>query len=801
MNYVRCPLALSASLLGIFLINQPSAQASSPKTPVKSLEDPLALTKERSPLPPPPILDDVAPQPQLKQARPPEEDDEDEDSDNEDDDDTVQITITATRTRRPVQTVPVAIEVIDRDRLEQESIQDIRDLVRYTPGISVRDSFRYGLQDFNIRGLEGNRVLLQADGIRLPNRFQFGFFQLGRDYLDLDSISRAEIVRGPASALYGSDALGGVVSFLTPTPGELLDILGEDEYRQISVGGDSVNQGGRANLQYAGRSGSVEYALNYTRRDSLGTRINNNSNLIDPQANTRNNILGQVVYTLNDHSQIRLLGELFDNRRDTTAAAENLALYGIETTQSFTEDVDTQRVRGILAYRYDDSDAEGWLQGAQVRFYVQDSQIEEHNRERRLLVNQRSGESTPVQRDTRNEFVDRVWGGDVQLQSNFTTGTANHQLTYGFDISSTRNERPRDRTQLNLVTGERTRIIPPDTFPTKDFPDTDTFRLGVYVQNEITFGDSGWSLIPGLRYDYYSLNPADDPIFAQTGSEAVDFSDDALSPSLAIGYQPNPNLFLYGRYSRGFRAPLYSEINSGFSNLTSGFFRYRTISNPDLEAETSNSFELGLRAGGDRFNVGLTGFYNSFDNFIESFAQVGIEPGPDNIPINVFQTQNVAEARTYGVEASAEYRFSPGSDGLSAFTRMAFTVGDNQTENVPLDTVPPFTALLGVRYQGDDDRWGLQTVTTYVGQARTDSPSPDFTFIVPDSYILVDVLGYVRFTPNLTLNVGVFNLFDEEYQIYSDVRQLNRNNSRDLQIVDRLTQPGRNISASLMWRF
>ena len=665
----------------------------------------------------------------------------------------------------------------------------------------MRDSFRYGLQDFNIRGLEGNRVLLQADGIRLPNRFQFGFFQLGRDYLDLDSVSRAEIVRGPASALYGSDALGGVVSFITPTPGELLDILGEDQYSQISLGGDSVNQGGRANLQYAGRSGNVEYSLNYTRRDSLGTRINNNSNLIDPQANTRNNILGQLVYNLNEHSHIRLLGELFDNRRDTTATAENLALYGIETTQSFTEDVDTQRVRGILAYRYDDPDAEGWLQGVQVRFYVQDSQIEEQTRERRLLVDQRTRESTPVQRDTRNEFIDRVWGGDVQLQSNFTTGTATHQLTYGFDISSTRNERPRDRTQLNLVTGERTRVIPPDTFPTKDFPDTDTFRLGLYVQNEITFGESGWSLIPGLRYDYYSLNPADDPIFAQSGSEAVDFSDDALSPSLAIGYQPSPNLFLYGRYSRGFRAPLYSEINSGFSNLSSGFFRYRTISNPDLEAETSNSFELGLRAGGDRFNLGLTGFYNSFDNFIESFASVGIERGPDNIPINVFQTQNVAEARTYGLEASGEYRFSPGSDGLSAFTRLAFTVGDNQTDNVPLETVPPFTALLGVRYQGDDDRWGLQTVATYVGRARTDSPSPDFTFIVPDSYILVDVLGYVRFTPNLTLNVGVFNLFDEEYQIYSDVRQLNRNESRDLQIFDRLTQPGRNISASFVWRF
>lgn len=65
-----------------------------------------------------------------------------------------------------------------------------------------------------------------------------------------------------------------------------------------------------------------------------------------------------------------------------------------------------------------------------------------------------------------------------------------------------------------------------------------------------------------------------------------------------------------------------------------------------------------------------------------------------------------------------EYQFSPGLDGLSAFARMAWTVGDNRTEDIPLETVPPITALLGLKYRGLDDRWGLQAVTTYVGRAR-----------------------------------------------------------------------------------
>ena len=127
MNTLKCPVLLTCSLLGIILVNGSNAQASHPKTLVKSLDrvDPVPLTKERSPLPPPPVLEDVPPQ--NKQARPPEEDEE------EDDDDVVEITITATRTRRPVQTTPLAIDVIDGNRIERESIQDIRDLVRYTP--------------------------------------------------------------------------------------------------------------------------------------------------------------------------------------------------------------------------------------------------------------------------------------------------------------------------------------------------------------------------------------------------------------------------------------------------------------------------------------------------------------------------------------------------------------------------------------------------------------------------------------------------------------------------------------------
>ncbi|MFN3287496.1 MAG: TonB-dependent receptor plug domain-containing protein, partial [Sphingomonadaceae bacterium] len=137
------------------------------------------------------------------------------------------ITVTAIRLPRAVIDVPATVTVIDAQRIEDELATDIKDLVRFEPGVSVRaqparftaalsSTGRDGNAGFTIRGLEGNRVLIQVDGIRLPDAFSFGAQSVGRgDYVDLDVLKSVEILRGPASALYGSDGLAGAVSFLT----------------------------------------------------------------------------------------------------------------------------------------------------------------------------------------------------------------------------------------------------------------------------------------------------------------------------------------------------------------------------------------------------------------------------------------------------------------------------------------------------------------------------------------------------------------------------------------------------------
>src|SRR5687767_13980010 len=147
------------------------------------------------------------------------------------------VTITATRTVTPLSEAPATVSVITAELIEKQLAHDIKDLIRFEPGVAVRSSparftaalastGRDGNSGFNIRGLEGNRVLIQVDGVRTPDAYSFGAQSVGRgDYVDLDILKAVEIVWGPSSALYGSDGLAGSVSFMTKDPA---DVLGPD---------------------------------------------------------------------------------------------------------------------------------------------------------------------------------------------------------------------------------------------------------------------------------------------------------------------------------------------------------------------------------------------------------------------------------------------------------------------------------------------------------------------------------------------------------------------------------------------
>lgn len=712
------------------------------------------------------------------------------------------VTVTGTRTERTLADSPASITVIDRERLRRELVQNIQDLVRYEPGVSVRRSVRYGLQDFNIRGLDANRVLIQVDGIRQPERFSFGPFNIGRDTFELETLKTVEIIRGPASTLYGSDALGGVVTYTTLDPA---DLLGErDSHVGLSSQYDSKNQGYVNTLSLAGRQDNLEALLIYTRRDAREPDIQADPSFKDRQTVDGDNVLAKLVYRFSPFESLTLTGEYFNSRTTTTFSRRNLDP-GISL---FRETIDTERSRLSLEYRYANPDTPAF-ELATVQIYYQPARTQEPSVEERTLTVQ--GRPVPVRRDTFNELVSNILGASVQAQSRFQTGDLSHRLVYGMEISTTRNERPRNRFQTNLLTGAVTQNIPPDTFPTKDFPDSDTVRFGLYLQDEIDFGGGNFTLIPGIRYDTYNLTPSPDEAFLKSGAEAASLFADAISPKLGLVWRINPNLTFTAQYNTGFRAPQYNEINSGFTNLVSPFFRYRTLSNPNLRPETSQGFEVGLRGIYPQASFSLAAYYNTYNDFIEAFREAGSEPSPPGPPgspppppVTLFQSQNVSRARIYGVEATGQYFFSPDLTGWSLNGSFAWAVGDNLTENKPLLSIEPLTAVLGLHYDDPSQIWGARLVATLVADPRdpqrevvqpNPNAPPQIPF-VPKGYTVVDLLGYYNLDDNWQLNFGVFNLFDEKYFLYSETRSLFVGPE-----VERRAQPGRHAALSFSTRF
>lgn len=713
-----------------------------------------------------------------------------------------QVTVTGTRTERTLADSPASITVIDRERLRRELVQNIQDLVRYEPGVSVRRSVRYGLQDFNIRGLDANRVLIQVDGIRQPERFSFGPFTIGRDTFELETLKTVEIIRGPASTLYGSDALGGVVTYTTLDPA---DLLGErDSHVGLSSQYDSKNQGYVNTLSLAGRQDNLEALLIYTRRDAREPDIQADPSFKDRQTVEGDNVLAKLVYRFSPFDSLTLTAEYFNNRTTTTFSPRNLDP-GI---RFFRETIETERSRLSLEYRYANPDTPAF-ELATVQIYYQPARTQEPSVEERTLTVQ--GRPVPVRRDTFNELVSNILGASVQAQSRFQTGDLSHRLVYGMEISTTRNERPRNRFQTNLLTGAVTQNIPPDTFPTKDFPDSDTVRFGLYLQDEIDFGGGNFTLIPGIRYDTYRLTPSPDEAFLKSGAEAASLFADAISPKVGLVWRINPNLTFTAQYNTGFRAPQYNEINSGFTNLVSPFFRYRTLSNPNLRPETSQGFEVGLRGIYPQASFSLAAYYNTYNDFIEAFREVGSEPSPPGPPgspppppVTLFQSQNVSRARIYGVEATGQYFFSPDLTGWSLNGSFAWAVGDNLTENKPLLSIEPLTAVLGLHYDDPSQIWGARLVATLVADPRdpqrevvqpNPNAPPQIPF-VPKGYTVVDLLGYYNLDDNWQLNFGVFNLFDEKYFLYSETRSLFVGPE-----VERRAQPGRHAALSFSTRF
>lgn len=691
------------------------------------------------------------------------------------------VQVTATRGERALSDVPTTVDVIDREQLDDRLIRDIKDLVRYEPGVSVTStSGRFNaLSGFRIRGLDGNRVLIQTDGIPVSDNFGFGsYLSANRNFVDLDTLKRVEIVRGPASSLYGSDALGGVVAFVTKDPSDYLE-EGRDAYFGLKFGFESEWEGlfAGATAAFGGDRWSGMVAVGHRQGKETESQGENESvgasrTAPNPVSRDGRSLLSKLVYAPDENQRFKLTVEGNEDYSSVDALSNLTA--AILSQQG--RDHQT-RARVSLEHEIDGLDA-GFADSLRWQVYRQDSESTQRTHELR---------SNNTRRVMDHNFDQRLYGLQGTFYKAFSTGAVEHDLTYGLDASWSETREKRDGMTINLATGATSKMVGLEVFPVRDFPVSKTTKVGAYVQDEIRFADGKLSLIPGVRVDYYRLDPTLDNIFAEDNpGVAVEGMDEtSVSPKLGGVWRFAEGWSLFANYAHGFRAPPYGDVNVGFTNLTAG---YTVIANPDLKPETSDGYELGLRFANDAFYAGLTGYYNDYRDFIESFVLVSMPP---QTPLMVFQSQNIADARIYGAEFKAGIDFGALSERLEGWSlrgAVAYARGDNKTEDAPLNSVDPLRGTLGLAY--DREAWGAELVGTFAEKKKR--PAEE-SYYRPAGYGAVDLLAHWHFAPGAKVNVGVLNLTDKKYTDWADVNGIQESSL----VLDRYTRPGRTLSASL----
>jgi hemoglobin/transferrin/lactoferrin receptor protein len=696
------------------------------------------------------------------------------------------IVVTATLNQRAQKDVAGDVTVIDALEIDRRQMQGLDDLLRYEPGVSVTGGAtggnRFGIGGVSIRGLGGNRVRMEIDGIAVPDAFSIGSFSsAGRDLVDVDALKRVEIVRGAASSLYGSDALGGVVSYVTKDPD---DYLGPDGGRFLSgkLLYDSADRGSAESGTWAGGNAEHGAVVVATHRDGSALANMGDVDSADasrtrpnPQETKSNAVLAKYVHTAPSGriDRIAIDGEHADVDTDVLSSVTNAP-----TTALAGHDV---RERERFSFGQEIPFASFLADSVDWKAYWQKSRTTQDTFEDRAATTT----ADPTERMRRFGFDQRVAGAEATFRKSAATGAAEHAITYGVDLSRTRTEEERNGYQRNVLTGEITHVVLPDTFPVHDFPPTDTTNAALFAQDEIKLAGGRLSLVPGVRFDYYKLDPRKDPVYSEVNPVApAVLGDTSASPKLAAIWRFDETFSAYAQYAHGFRAPPYNDVNLGFTNLA---FGYTSIPNPDLEPETSNGLEIGLRGGGRYGYFSLAAYENRYRDFIESEAVVDVDPETGFI---TFQSINLSRVTIRGFEARYGLDFGAFSDALAGWSlkgSLATARGDDDTANQPLASIEPAKAVLGIAF--DRERWGAELVGTLVERKdRLPKPTEDDPTVrfAPPGYATLDLYSHCQVHPQVEIYAALANITDRKYWDWGIVGGLAESST-----IDRYSAPGR----------
>jgi iron complex outermembrane recepter protein len=572
--------------------------------------------------------------------------------------------ITVTAVGGPISTkkIPIPVTRVSRDQLMNIASTNIIDALSRQPGVS-QITTGPAISKPVIRGLGYNRLVVMNDGIRQEGQ------QWGDEHgieIDDNSVSRVEIVKGPASLIYGSDAMAGVINIITTSPapegtirGNLMTSYGTNN-RQRSFFGNIV--GHQKGMNW-GLWGDYKAASDYTNK--YDQRVwNSKFNEMNFGGNA--GYSGSWGYSNLIFSQFNQKLGVVEGERAQDGSFIKLFPGGIEGSPTKDD--------------FNSTDPSVPYQHVRHHKFILDNSF--HIGSGRLAL------TLGYQRNQRQEFGNADDPGEYGLY--FDLHTINYNAAYhlkeknGWHTSVGAN----GMFQSNKNRGPEVLI-----------PEYSLFDVGSFIYTQKTFGKASFS--GGLRYDYRNLDSKEfmEGNLPRFTSFTRNFSN--ISGSLGLSYAASEHVILKANLARGFRAPSIPELASNGEHEGTNRYEFGDI---NLRSETSLQADLGFELNEEHFQFTASAFYNSINNFIY-YGRLSAAGGGDSL-VNgtpAFQFRQ-RDAMLYGIEALLDIHPHP-LDWLHwqntfSYVRGLFKEAIEGTRNVPYIPAPRLISQLRAELLG-----------------------------------------------------------------------------------------------------
>lgn len=671
------------------------------------------------------------------------------------------IVVTASKSEQRQGDTDGSMSVIKQESMQKNIATSVDDLFKYTPSATVGGAGNRGDSPINVRGISGNRVLANVDGVRQPKTLSFGFLNSSRHFIDPNTLKQVEVIPGPASSLYGSDALGGVVSYVTQDPDDVFKGEGNGMGGSARLQYDSASRSLAESISVAGRKGNAESLLIATHQKGHETKNGGETDGVgvtrekaDPQDNKAMNLFGKLKFNTDNGQTLKFTAEHNKTTEDTNALSNTLPDMAYQD----------EKQRSRLSAEYE-------LERTTRAFDTVKARLDWQQADTDQLATYTS-RGAPASYDS--DYTEKTTALNLDFEKKLTGTHAQHTLNYGLSTELTDYEQARNSSSSGVGRG---------------MPKSESTSVAVHIQDQIAINDGRLKITPGLRYDKYTIDPQPDDLYlssspADTAPEKN--SESQTSLKLGATYELTDQHSIFGHVAQGFKAPDMNELYESFDRPGS----YKNAANPDLKAESVDSIEAGYRFGTDKANVEAAAFYNQYKNFIEQ-VNLGVEA---DYPYGVFQNQNLAGVKIRGLEAKASVKLN---DNVQLRGAIAYAKGtqerNGQTE--PLNSIAPLHGVVAVSYDASSRRWGSELSVSAASGKQEKNIDSTITPPLHAGYGVVDITAYRKLGKNVRLDAGIYNVADKQYWEWESVRNLTSATDRSR------SEPARHAKVGLTWDF